>query len=199
MESVEDNDGISIADRGDKTGVNVALLRGINVGGKNKLRMKDLTAIFGDMGCVDVRTYIQSGNVLFRADQTLASGVASLISNEVLSRFGFQVPVVTRTALELQDIVQANPFVEAGVDADKLHIAFLADLPNGPHVAALDPDRSPGDEFVVLGREVYLHCPSGMARTKLTNSFFDSRLSTTSTIRNWKTALKLLDLATTAG
>ena len=76
---------------------------------------------------------------------------------------------------------------------------FWRSYPKAPQVDALDPDRSPGDEFAVLGREIYLHCPNGVARSKLTNSYFDSRLSTTSTTRNWRTTLKLLKLATGAG
>ncbi len=179
--------------------VNIALLRGINVGGKNRLPMKELAAMFVDVGCEDVRTYIQSGNVLFRVEPTLGEDIPSLISTSILSRFGYRVPVVTRTAREFQEIVQSNPFVEAGAEADKLHVVFLAELPDEEHVESLDPNRSPPDEFAALGREVYLHCPNGLARTKLTNSYFDSRLSTTSTIRNWRTALRLLEMATGGG
>ena len=181
------------------TGANVALLRGINVGGKNKLPMRDLATMFREAGCGDVQTYIQSGNVLFRADPALAEDIPSLISASILSRFGYRVPVITRTAQELEQTVQANPFAEAGAEADKLLVFFLADLPDPAHVEALDPNRSPGDEFVVLGREIFLHCPNGLARSKLTNSYFDTSLSTTSTGRNWRTVRKLLDLATTAG
>ena len=177
------------------TGVNVALLRGINVGGKNRLPMKELAAMFVDLGCDDVRTYIQSGNVLFRTSPTLGKDISSLISSSILSRFGYRVPVVTRTAQDLQEIVQANPFLEAGAETDKLHVVFLPDLPDGAHVEALDPNRSPSDEFAVLGREIYLHCPNGLARSKLTNNYFDSRLSTTSTMRNWRTVLELLELS----
>ena len=180
----------------DGMGVSVALLRGINVGGKNRLPMKELAALFVKAGCVDVRTYIQSGNVLFRADPKLAAEVPSLIVNAILAGFGYKVPVVTRESQELQDIVQANPFLDARTEADKLHVLFLADLPEAAHVAALDPNRSPDDEFAVLGREVYLNCPNGIARTKLTTTYFDSRLSTISTMRNWKTVLRLLELAT---
>ena len=177
------------------TGVNVALLRGINVGGKNRLPMKELAAMFVDLGCDDVRTYIQSGNVLFRTSPTLGKDISSLISSSIFSRFGYRVPVVTRTAQDLQDIVQANPFLEAGAETDKLHVVFLAGLPDGAHVESLDPNRSPSDEFAVLGREIYLCCPNGLARSKLTNNYFDSRLSTTSTMRNWRTVLKLLELS----
>ena len=181
------------------TGVNVALLRGINVGGKNRMPMQELAALFVEAGCKDVRTYIQSGNVVFRTGSTGEEDISSVISASILSRFGYRIPIITRTAREFLEIVQANPFVEAGAEADKLHVMFLAELPDGAQVEALDPNRSPGDEFAVQGREVYLHCPNGLARTKLTNSYFDSRLSTTSTTRNWGTVQRLLELATGAG
>ena len=174
----------------------VALLRGINVGGKNKLPMKDLAELFREAGCEDVRTYIQSGNVLFRPGTAPVDAIPSLISASIQDRFGYRVPVVTRTAGELRAVVEANPFAEAGAEADKLLVLFLADSPDPDHVEALDPNRSPGDEFKVVGREVFLHCPNGFARSKLTNSYFDSALSTTSTGRNWRTVSKLLELAT---
>ena len=184
---------------GSGTGVNVALLRGINVGGKNKLPMKELTALFVEAGCEEVRTYIQSGNVVFRAGSADVEEISSIIRASILERYGYQVPVITRTAGELQEIMEANPFVGAGAETDKLHVMFLADLPDSAGVDTLDPERSPGDEFAVRGREVYLHCPNGVARSKLTNSYFDSRLSTTSTSRNWRTVRKLLELAAGAG
>ena len=181
------------------TGVNVALLRGINVGGKNRLPMKELVALFVDAGCEDVRTYIQSGNVVFRTGPAGGAEIASVISASILNHFGYRIPVITRTARDFQEIVQANPFLGAGAETDKLHVMFLAELPDSAQVDALDPDRSPGDEFAVMGREIYLHCPNGVARSKLTNSYFDSRLSTTSTTRNWRTVQRLLELATGAG
>ena len=95
--------------------------------------------------------------------------------------------------------MRANPYVEAGAEMDRLHVVFLADAPDEGQVEGLDPDRSPPDEFVVRGREVYLHCPDGMARSKLTNAWFDSQLSTVSTMRNWKTVSKLLELASDVG
>ena len=180
------------------TDVNVALLRGINVGGKNKLPMKDLAAMFREVGCSDVRTYIQSGNVVFRAGPALAQDISSVISELILERFGYRVPVVVRTAGELQEIVKVNPFVHSGTEANKLLVFFLADRPDQTLVDGLDPNRSPGDEFVVVGREVFLHYPNGVARSKLTNAYFDSRLSTTSTGRNWRTVNKLLEMATSA-
>ena len=179
----------------DRADVNVALLRGINVGGRNRLPMKDLAAMFEDAGCEDVRTYIQSGNVVFRADEALAEHIPSRIGAAIRNRFGYEISIVTRRAPDLEAIVEANPFVAAGAETDTLHIVFLADAPAAGHVEALDPDRSPGDEFAVRGCEIYLHCPNGMARSKLTNAWFDSRLSTVSTMRNWKTVRKLVELA----
>ena len=175
--------------------IHVALLRGINVGGKNQLPMKSLAAMFVEAECSDVRTYIQSGNVVFRAKDATARRIGAVISDTILDRFGLRVPVLTRTAVELRDVASDNPFVRAGVDAGTLHVAFLAGLPGASKVAALDPKRSPPDQFAVRGREIYLRCPNGMARTKLTNKYFDSTLGTTSTMRNWRTVLQLLELA----
>ena len=172
----------------------IALLRGINVGGHNKLPMKDLAALFGEAGCNDVRTYIQSGNVVFEAAPKLARCIPGIITASIADRFGLEVPLVTRSANELAAIVSANPYVRDGVDEKQLHTAFLADTPAAASIAALDPQRSPPDEFVVHNGEIYLRCPNGMARTKLTNAYFDATLATTSTMRNWRTTLKLLEM-----
>lgn len=175
--------------------VHVALLRGINLGGKNRLPMKDLAEMFRKVGCDDVQTYVQSGNVLFRAPKATAGRVPARVSEAIERDFGLDVPVVTRTAAELAKIVGRNPFLGPGVETKALHVAFLLDRPRKKNVDALDPKRSPPDRFAVAGREIYLHCPNGVARTKLTTQYFDSRLETTSTLRNWKTTLKLLELA----
>lgn len=181
-------------DRSTTSGVYVALLRGINVGGKNQLPMKSLAAMFADAGCGNVVTYIQSGNVVFEAKPAIAGRVSDLVVEAISARFGFHVPVVTRSADEFHAVARDNPFLRAGADPETLHVAFLANLPSDNDVAALDPNRSPPDAFVVRGREIYLHCPNGLARTKLTNDYFDRKLATTSTVRNWRTVLKLVDL-----
>ena len=175
--------------------VHVALLRGINVGGKNKLLMSDLAAMFSEAGCDDVRTYIQSGNVVFRADPLLAGRVPDLVCEAIAARFGYRVPVLTRTAGELAAILGANPFLGRGANAGQLLVGFLADRPEAAAVDALDPDRSPPDEFAVIGREVYSYCPQGLARTRLTTRYFEWKLSATMTARNWKTVLTLHELA----
>ncbi len=180
---------------GTERDVYVALLRGINVGGRNKLSMKRLAAIFVEAGCEDVETYIQSGNVVFRADARLAARIPGLITGEIEAQTGLHVPVVMRRVEELAGVIADNPFVEREADERALHVMFLSDEASRDDVASLDPDRSPPDEFVVAGREIYLHCPDGVGRTRLTTAYFDARLGTTSTSRNWRTVNKLLELA----
>jgi uncharacterized protein (DUF1697 family) len=172
----------------------VALLRGVNVGGRNLLPMKDLANMFVEAGCKDVRTYIQSGNVIFSAPPTALKGLPGLVTERIAQRFGYRIPVILRNSEQLGRILSGNPFLLAGETQKTLHVYFLADLPDRRAVGELDIDRSPTDSFRVSDREIYLHLPNGMARTKLTNAYFDSKLSTTSTARNWATLLKLFEL-----
>jgi uncharacterized protein (DUF1697 family) len=172
----------------------LALLRGVNVGGKNKLPMKDLAEVFAAAGCTNVRTYIQSGNVVFRPPATLAGGIAGRIAARIEERFGISAPVVLRTAEQLRAILTGNPFLAEGADPAMLHVLFLADTPNATAAAGLDPQRSPGDRFVIRGPDLYLHAPNGMGKSKLTNAYFDSKLATVSTIRNWRTVTALYEI-----
>jgi uncharacterized protein (DUF1697 family) len=169
----------------------IALLRGINVGGNNKLPMKDLARFFTDAGCTDVHTFVQSGNVIFEPGKRELKKLAERIEHSISQEFGFRSPVLVRSAEELNRAVRANPLNEA---EDALHLVFLADLPDPAAAQSLDPARSPGDRFIVQGREIYLHLPKGVAKTRLTNTWFDTKLRTTSTMRNWRTVLKLLEL-----
>ncbi len=169
----------------------VALLRGINVGGKNKLPMKDLTELFVDAGCSRVETYIQSGNVVFEAPDVVLKGLPEAISAAILDRFRYTVPVIVRSATQMAGVVESNPFLRTEPPENQLHVYFLVETPGAAAVESLDPDRSPPDEFAVKGQEVYLRLPNGMGRTKLTNAYFDSKLDSTSTARNWKTVRQL--------
>ena len=172
----------------------VALLRGINVGGKNKLPMKVLVPIFAEVGCQDVTSFIQSGNVIFKAGKALAVRVPELIRAAIGRQFRLDVPVILRSAEQLNDVRRHNPFLGSTSDIRHLHVAFLAGPPKPSQVAALDPNRSPPDRFAVRGQEVFLYLPNGVARTKLTNAYFDAKLATTSTLRNWNTFQKLTAL-----
>ena len=171
----------------------VALLRGINVGGKNRLPMADLRDIFTAAGCAAVRTYIQSGNAVFEAVQDLAEAVPEIVAQTIFERFGYETVVVMRSGEEMRQVAASNPFDTSG-DPRFLHVAFLKDTPSAEAVSSLDPERSPPDEFAVRGRDVYLRYPNGVARSKLTNDYLSSRLQTVSTMRNWRTVLKLLEM-----
>jgi len=174
----------------------VALLRGINVGGKNLLPMKELVEIFVTAGCADVSTYIQSGNVVFRAGEKMAMGLGGLIAGRVEEQFGLKVPVVLRTAAELEAVIRENPFLKTGAAEEMLHVSFLEERPPAELVVGLDAGRSSPDEFAVAEREIYMKLVNGVSGTKLTNAYFDSKLKTVSTMRNWRTVLKLSEMMT---
>lgn len=173
----------------------VALLRGINVGGKNRLRMTDLKSLFLRAGCIGVRTYIQSGNVVFQTAESQVEQVSKYVRAELVRRLGREIPIVLRTGNDLARVVTDNPFSAATGDSRSLHVGFLPRIPSGCRVSNLEPYRSPPDEFAVRNREIYLHLPNGVARTKLTNAYFDRRLGLASTFRNWRTVLKLAELS----
>ncbi len=171
------------------TTTSVALLRGINVGGNRKLPMKDLSGWMERAGFEGVRTYIQSGNVVFshgaRPEEELRTELEALIA----SRAGFDVPVMVRPASELAAVVDANPF--PGVEPTRLHVGFLTEPPDPAAVAAVDPATWAPEEFVVIGREIYLHLPDGMGRAQLPPRL---KILAPATARNWRTVTALLEL-----
>ncbi len=171
----------------------VALLRGINLGARNKVAMAALRELVEGLGAEDVATYVQSGNVVFRS-RDAAAAVTKAIERELGRRLGLDVKVLVRTKAELRKIVSGNPFGDVA-DATKLHVTFLAATPDRGRVRKLDPARSEPDEFRVLAREVYLHCPNGYGRSKLSNAYFEQQLGVPATTRNWKTVTKLAELA----
>jgi uncharacterized protein (DUF1697 family) len=173
----------------------VALLRALNVGGRNRLAMRELVATFEAAGASAVATYIQSGNVIFRSGAREAAGVAAHVRAALSDRLGVDVPVVIRTSAQLRAVARANPFLGDGGDPAALHVLFLSGRPAASRVSALDPARSGPDRFAVAGREVYLHCPDGIGRSKLTGDYFEGRLATTATARNWRTVTALVEMA----
>jgi uncharacterized protein (DUF1697 family) len=177
-----------------RAATHLALLRGLNVGGRNVVPMPELAALFAQAGCAGVRTYIQSGNVLFAAPPALVRRIPGEIASRILERHGLRVPVIVRSAAELRDVATGNPFLRTSADTRLLHVAFLAARPSPAAVSRLDPARSPPDAFAVQGREVYLSLPNGAGRTRITNDYLDRTLGTISTLRNWNTVLKMAEL-----
>jgi uncharacterized protein (DUF1697 family) len=162
----------------------VALLRGINVGGHNKLPMAELRALCADLGFTDIKTYIQSGNVAFEAD----ADPADTLRAGIVERFGLTVPVVVRTREQLREAQANNPF---DVDDKRLHLGFMDRVADG---SQLDPNRSPGDVFQVIGDVIYVRYGGPSHKSKLTLKWFEKQLGCTATARNWRTVGRLLTL-----
>ena len=176
--------------------IHIAMLRGINVSGHNLIKMEALRESLAELGFHDARTYLQSGNVIFEAGKASTDGLAGKIEKRILADFGLEVPVILRTAGEMEQVVQDNPFVEEAATVDaRLYVSFLsAEAPKTAEASlkglAVNPER-----LHVHGREVYLYCPNGYGKSKLSNTAVERKLGVIATTRNWKTVNALLALA----
>jgi uncharacterized protein (DUF1697 family) len=167
----------------------IALLRGINVGGARKVPMSDLREMFDTLGHSRVRTYIQSGNVVFTAKSAAPARLRAALEKSIAASFGFEVTVLLRTPAELATLAKRNPY---GAEA---YVTFLEAPADAKKVKAIDPAPYQPDEFKVQGAEIFLRCPNGYGNTKINNTFFERKLATKATTRNWKTVTTLLEWA----
>jgi uncharacterized protein (DUF1697 family) len=172
----------------------LALLRGVNVGGRTRVGMVDLRRLFEALGYVGVGSYLQSGNLLFEATGQAAQ-LAAEIERRIGRDLGLSVTVLVRTGPELAKVVANNPFLGRTDDPTRLHLTFLAKAPDPARLARLEKSGDDPDEFALAGREVYLYCPNGYGRTRLNNAYFERRLGLPATTRSWKTVTALRDLA----
>jgi uncharacterized protein (DUF1697 family) len=168
----------------------VALLRGVNVGGKNRVSMAALRELVASQGHTDVATLIQSGNVVFTARRPASP---QRLEDAIAKEFGVETTVILRTAAEMANVVVADPFPRA--DHAPVHVGFLAALPPAAKLKALDAGRFRPDEYAIRKRELYVHLPSGIGRSKLV-PYLDRQLGVATTYRNWHTVLKLQALVT---
>ena len=175
--------------------VYIALLRGVNVGGKNKLPMKPLSALCEAHGCTAVQTYIQSGNIVFRAKSKTAAAFPGALKAQIKKDFGFETTVILRTAEEMRAVTENNPYLKPAVDTKFLHVTFLADEPDLTDVVKLNPVCEKNEAFSLRGKEIFLYLPNGMGRSKMASYAFDKILRTVGSTRNWQTVNKLLALA----
>ncbi len=170
----------------------IAMLRGINVSGHKVIKMERLRASFDALGFENVRTYVQSGNVLFEAKVGAPAKLQAKIAARLARDFGFAVPVTVVTAEEVGRIVVENPFLkEEGIDVAKLHVTFLSERPSSSGLKKMVALPAGPDRFACRGRSVYLYCPEGYGNTKLSNSAIERALSLGATTRNWKTVTTL--------
>ncbi len=166
----------------------IALLRGINVSGKNVIKMDTLRECFGQLGFTGVRTYVQSGNVVFGNANASGSRLRKTIEQAILSEIGFAVPVLLRTSKQFAEIAGGNPFLQQSeIDASKLHVTFLSDNPPQNALALLRPLANTSEKLCIIGREIYLYCPDGYGNTRLSNTAIEKKLSVCATTRNWNT------------
>ena len=172
----------------------VALLRGINVGGNKRVAMADLRAWLEAIGLEQVRTYVQSGNAVFRSRQK-AEALAAAIERKIEKQAGFPVRVVVRSREELRNVLQRNPFLKrAGIDSAKLHVTFLGERVGAPgHEKLMGLPRG-GDELEIAGSELFLHCANGYGSSKLGNNLLEKAAGTAATTRNWRTVTALCAL-----
>jgi uncharacterized protein (DUF1697 family) len=173
------------------------MLRGINVSGQKLIKMPELKLLFENLGFTGVITYIQSGNVIFSTEEKSgAKNLASKIEKAILIKFGFDVPVIMRTTDELTCALKDNPFQNTeGFVPDKIYITFLEEEPDPEKVLKINPFDFKPDTFIISKKEIYINCASGYGTTKLSNTFFESRLKVRATTRNWKTVNNLVELA----
>ena len=174
----------------------IAMLRGINVSGHKIIRMELLRKSFEALGVRNVKTYVQSGNVIFEGGKEVPANLVEAICKRILRDFGFPVPVLLKTAKELERIIRDNPFVkQPGIDDSKLHVTFLSDTAPRAAEKSLEALAVNPEQFHVSGREIYLYCPNGYGRTKLSNTAIEKKLGVAGTTRNWKSVNALLTLA----
>jgi uncharacterized protein (DUF1697 family) len=165
----------------------ISMLRGINVGGHKRIKMDQLRASFESLGFQQVKTYIQSGNVLFKTELPPAS-LSKQIEDKLLGDFGFQVSVILRTSDEMAEIIESNPLLKKrGIDQQKLHVMFLSDAPAAPALKKLAMLTALPEQSCCLAKQIYLYLPNGTAQSSLMKSPLDRALSVVSTTRNWRT------------
>ncbi|MGI9261721.1 MAG: DUF1697 domain-containing protein [Woeseiaceae bacterium] len=172
----------------------VALLRGINVGGHNRLPMKDLAELLENWGCCDVSTYIQSGNVVFSHAESSAQKLARGIGARIEEQFGFAPAVHLMTVADLEECVARNPFGEAEQDHKSLHLTFLSQPAVKADIETMTALSSGGEKFELTEKVFYLFAPNGIGRSRLAAKV-EKLLGVSTTARNWRTVNKLLELA----
>jgi len=176
----------------------IALLRGINVGGHNKIKMLELKQLFVDLGYFDIVTYIQSGNVIFNSKKLNIVEIEKSIIDAIEKQFGYSIKVLVLTKTELNTVFSSNPFIlKYPKDISKLSVTLLNNEPElGEVVQIQNLVNSSDDTFEIINKSVYLYLPDGSRNTKLSNNLFEKKLKSSATSRNWRTITKLVELST---
>jgi uncharacterized protein (DUF1697 family) len=172
----------------------VALLRGINLGGANQMKMDDLKALFSELGFGNVMSYINSGNIAFDVKKSSENKLIDKIEDAVESKFGKRIHVMVREQKDIERILKNNPFDGQFESHKHMHVLFLKEPMPAEKENLLQESALPGERYEVRGREVYNHLPNGVAGSLLTKGFFEKKPAVPYTGRNWRTVEKLAEL-----
>jgi uncharacterized protein (DUF1697 family) len=176
--------------------VYISMLRGVNVGGHNRIKMDAVRALYASLKLRDPQTYVQSGNVLFRTEEQDLVKLRKRVESAIEKNFLFRPDVILRTPSEMRAVITGNPFAaRPGIDPSKLLVGFLVTDPGQEARDKVLGIKTDPEELRIAGRELYVHFPNGMARPKLSWAVIDKALKTSWTGRNWNTVQKLLEMA----
>ncbi len=179
-----------------KMPVLISLLRGVNLAAHNRMKMDALRDLYESLGLVDTQTYLQSGNVVFRAPARDVARLPKRIEDGIEKTFGFRCDVIIRTSSELRDVIARNPFAKRrGLDPSRFLITFLAKDPGAEARAQILKIKTEPEELRIDGRELFIYYPNGLARPKLSWPVIEKTLKTSGTGRNWNTVRQLLEIA----
>lgn len=173
----------------------ISMLRGINVSGQKRITMVELKKVYEVLDLLNVETYVQSGNVVFNTTEQDMAKLSILIEKQIEETYGYFVPTLIRNVNDFQRIINNNPFInKRNEDPTKLYVTFLYRTPTASRLSALVIPNNEAAEFVLGEKEIYIFCPNGYGRTKLSNTFFEKKLDMLATTRNWNTVNALLRL-----
>lgn len=173
----------------------ISFLRGINVSGKNPIKMELLKKIYAELQFENIQTYVQSGNVVFQFRKAAPGRLSEIISQKIRKELNMEVPVLVLRHGELKNIIANSPFADdAAKDTRYLHVTLLSQVPAMMDHSVFDAQKENGEAYLLAANAVYLYCPNGYGKTKLSNALFEKKLKTLATTRNWKTLLALLEM-----
>lgn len=174
----------------------ISILRGINVNGQKLIKMDALRKMYEHLGFQDVKSYVQSGNIIFSTQKASPEVLANTITEQIAKDFGFDFPIIVLTIDNLKQIIESNPLLkDNSIDTSFLHITFLAATPQFFDREQIEEKKNDGEQISFSDNAVYLYCPKGYGATKLSNSFLEKKLKVNATTRNWKTSNELLKIA----
>jgi uncharacterized protein (DUF1697 family) len=174
----------------------ISLLRGVNVGGHNKIKMDTLRSLYESLGFSNPQTYIQSGNIVFVTKERNTGLLTKKIQDAIEKTFDFRPAIILRSANELRSAIAASPFAKRKeIEPSKLLVTFLAAVPAPEALVAALKIKTDPEELRIVGSEAFIYFPNGMARPKMSWPAIERALKTTGTGRNWNTVIKLLEIA----